>query len=48
MRVEVVAAPMAGGQQVGIQRALGAENRGTTVWRVGGRPSHTATVCALG
>jgi IS5 family transposase len=37
-----------GGKQVGIQRALGAENRGTSVWRVGGRPGHTSAVCALG
>lgn len=37
-----------GGKQVGIQRALGAENRGTSVWRVRGRPGHTSAVCALG
>jgi hypothetical protein len=37
-----------GGKQVGIQRALGAENRATPAWRVGGRPDHTPAVYVVG
>jgi IS5 family transposase len=37
-----------GGQQPGVQRARGAENRAASVQQAGDRPGHTLAVCAAG